>query len=61
MDEVIEGYECKMIDYEDTNDRTEIIRFFNSYGCMDHFLSYSKNQDTKASRTEHFAKAKEKE
>ena len=61
MDEVIEGYECKMIDYEDTNDRTEIIRLFNSYGCMVHFLSYSKNQDTKASRTEHFAKAKEKE
>ena len=61
MDEVIEGYECKMIDYDDTNDRTEIIRFFNSYGCMDHFLSHPKNQDTKASRTERLAKAKEKE
>ena len=37
MDEVIEGYECKMIDYEDTNDRTEIIRLFNTYRCMVHF------------------------
>ena len=61
MDEVIEGYECKMIDYDDTNDRTEIIRLFNSYGCMVRFLSHSKNQDTKSRRTEHFAKAKEKE
>ena len=43
MDEVIEGYECKMIDYDDTNDRTEIIRLFISYGCMVHFLSHSKN------------------
>ena len=47
MDEVIEGYECKMIDYEDTNDRTEVVRLFISYGCMVHFLSHSKNQDTK--------------
>ena len=61
MDEVIEGYECKMIDNDDNNDRTEIIRLFNSYGFMVHFLSHSKNQDTKARRTEHFAKAKEKE
>ena len=48
MDEVIEGYECKMIDNEDTNDRTEVVRLFNSYGCMVHFLSRPKNQDTKA-------------
>jgi hypothetical protein len=61
MDEVIEGYECKMIDYDDTNDRTEIIRLFISYRCMVHFLSYSKNQDTKAKWTEHLSKAKEKE
>ena len=61
MDEVIEGYECKMIDYEDTNDRTEVVSLFDSYGCMVHFLSRPKNQDTKAKWTEHLSKAKEKE
>ena len=60
MDEVIEGYECKMIDYDDTNDRTEIIRLFISYRCMVHFLSYSKNQDTKASGQNTFRKRKKR-
>jgi hypothetical protein len=50
-----------MIDYEDTNDRTEVVSLFDSYGCMVHFLSRPKNQDTKAKWTEHLSKAKEKE